>query len=142
MGSVKRPAAERAAAERAAANLRRIRQAQGLTIAEFSRRLAAIGHPIVDTGILKTEQGKRALSVDDLMAFSVILGVSPKRLLLPAWAIGDLIPVVGDVKARDTDAWAWVTGEKPLTVPGGGSQLSGSELAVFQIQNQPHHYQG
>jgi transcriptional regulator with XRE-family HTH domain len=137
--SVKRPAG--AVQGQLAANLRQVRKARGMSTYGLAHELEAVGWPIGASGITRLETGERRASVDDLVALALCRNCSPNRLQFPE-ARGDLIPVVGGIKARDTDVWAWVTGEKPLTVPGAGSELAGSELAVFKIQNQPHHYQG
>lgn len=101
---------------RAAENLRRIRQQRGLSYAELARRLTAIGHPIIDTGLLKIEKGERRVDVDDLVALSIALGVTPNRLLLPdvdsPATKFDLAPNVTQVRADD--AWSWAYGERPL----------------------------
>jgi transcriptional regulator with XRE-family HTH domain len=137
--AVKRPVG--AAQGQLARNLRELRKSRGMSTYGLARELKAIGWPIGASGITRLEAGERRASVDDVVALALCLNCSPNRLLFPE-ARGDLIPVAGDVKARDIDVWAWITGEKPLTVPGAGSELAGSELAVFKIQNQPHRYQG
>jgi len=99
-----------------AANLRRIRREHGLGYAELARRLAAIGHPVADTALMKTEGGTRRASVDDLAALAVALNVTPNRLLLPDT---DDAPPDDDESApwgKEPPAalWRWATGEAPL----------------------------
>jgi transcriptional regulator with XRE-family HTH domain len=71
---------------RAAENLRRMRQHRGFSYAELARRLAGLGHPILDTGLLKIEKGDRRVDVDDLVALAAALEVSPADLLGPCSA--------------------------------------------------------
>ncbi len=103
---------------RVAAALRQIRQERGLGYAELSRRLAAIGHPILDTGLMKIEKGRRRVDVDDLMALSLALEVTPNRLLLPDASFANPAETVtlteDGPKVRVSDAWAWAYGERPL----------------------------
>ena len=103
------------AARLIAANLRRVRQERGLGYAELARRLRAIGHPVADTALLKTEKGDRKATVDDLVALAVALGTTPNRLLLPGL---DDDPLEGEPapwgKETPLSLWAWATGELPL----------------------------
>jgi transcriptional regulator with XRE-family HTH domain len=64
-----------------AANLRRLRRERGLSYAELSRRLASLGWPIQDTGLLKAEAGQRRIDVDDLVALASVLGAETADLL-------------------------------------------------------------
>jgi transcriptional regulator with XRE-family HTH domain len=110
--------------ERVAANIRRIRRACEVTTAALSQRLAAIGHPIADTGITKTEKGDRRIDVDDLVALALALGVTPNTLLLPQMdylGTSDthlLTPNVGGTAER---LWQWAQGERPVRIPVPGS---------------------
>jgi transcriptional regulator with XRE-family HTH domain len=105
--------------QRTAANLRRIRREGDLTTAALSRRLAEIGHPVADTGITKIEKGDRRVDVDDLVALAVALDTTPNQLLLPEMDVShpsaklDLTP--RDTQVRLDDAWAWASGERPLS---------------------------
>ncbi len=66
------------------ANIRRIRTELGMSLRELESTLAASEHPIAHSGLSKIENGTRRVDVDDLMALSVALGVSPLALLVPA----------------------------------------------------------
>ena len=104
--------------ERVAANLSQIRHERRLSYAELSRRLTAIGHPILDTGLMKIEKGHRRVDVDDLVALALALDVTPNRLLLPDTDFanpGETITLTaGGPKVRVSDAWSWAYGERPL----------------------------
>jgi transcriptional regulator with XRE-family HTH domain len=130
------------AARLVAANLRRVRQERGLSYAELARKLAAIGHPVADTALLKTEKGDRRASVDDLAALAVALEVTPNRLLLPAVGDapeGDDLPPWG--KEAPLSLWAWATGEVPLgRAPASAAterRDRGAEV-TFSRQNRQH----
>ncbi len=70
-----------AASQRVARNVRLLRHHRNLTAAALSARLTGIGHPIVDTGILKIEHGDRRVDVDDLTALAEALQVEACALL-------------------------------------------------------------
>jgi transcriptional regulator with XRE-family HTH domain len=129
-----------------AANLRRVRQERGLGYAELARRLAAIGRPIADTALLKTEKGDRKASVDDLMALAVALGTTPNRLLLPAMdadRIADEHEIAPKVRETPPLLWAWAAGEAPLgSLPASARTdraMRGAEV-VFSRENRPQHW--
>jgi transcriptional regulator with XRE-family HTH domain len=131
---------------RVAANLRRIRQERGLSYAELARRLAALGHPILDTGIIKIEKGERRIDVDDLVALAVALGTTPNRLLLPGTDIPGgttdhlLVPEIRDSRRR---LWAWASGEVPLGRKSASVATEydiRSEEVIFTRENRPHHW--
>ena len=137
--------------ERVAAALKRLRR--GTSTYELSRQLADIGWQIRPNGLTRVENGERRVDVDDLLALAVVLGVSPNRLLLPAFEEhppGTLraVPVVGNVVATDLDLWAWATGERPLVplarMPDGallpGAAPLRHEAAEFRAANKPHEF--
>jgi transcriptional regulator with XRE-family HTH domain len=135
-------------AERVAANLRSIRQERGLSYAALSRRLADLGHPVLDTGLMKIEKGQRRVGVDDLVALAVALDCTPNRLLLPEveftrpGALFALTP--GRDKVRTDDAWAWAYGERPLGHKAASladEEPSPDELA-FLNENRRHYTRG
>lgn len=128
-----------------AANLRRIRQERGLGYAELARRLAATGHPVGDTALLKTEKGDRRPTVDDLVALAVALGTTPNRLLLPdiegGRPPGDEPAPWGDVPPLSL--WAWASGEVPLgrrPVSAADGRTARGEEVVFGRENRQHHW--
>jgi transcriptional regulator with XRE-family HTH domain len=50
-------------------------------VQELSERLAALGRPILPSGLSKIEQGTRRVDVDDLVALADALETVPSRLL-------------------------------------------------------------
>ena len=124
------------AGHRAAANVRALRNARGLTLAQLSDRMTAAGRPIIPSGLGKIEQGLRSVDVDDLVALAIALHVSPNRLLLPAEARPDHdVALTEEVRQREDDAWRWVTGERPLPERGAFHLVLESE---FPRVNRPH----
>lgn len=104
-------------------NIRRLRDAQGISGAQLSATMKRLGRPIPLVGIQRIESGERRVDVDDLMAFAVALNVSPATLLMPANnADGtevqtgkELVPITGwhqPISARPV--WDWIGAEKPL----------------------------
>lgn len=65
-----------------AANIRRLRQGQGLSIRQLSELLTA--RPIVVSALNKIELGQRHVNVDDLAAIAAVLQVEPAVLLSDA----------------------------------------------------------
>lgn len=111
----------------------------------MSARLSALGHPVMDTGITKTEKGQRRVDVDDLVAFALALGVTPNRLLMPdverpgGPAEHALTPVA---KGRADQLWQWAQGEKhpPISVPGSHEWLGDGDNpdTTFALANRPY----
>jgi transcriptional regulator with XRE-family HTH domain len=129
-----------------AANLRRIRREREITTAALAKRLAALGHPIADTGITKIEKGMRGVDVDDLTALAVALEVTPNRLLLPemdAAAVNASYMVTPGTPNTSRQMWAWATGEVPLAqLPASVTDdwdTRGAQVS-FNRENQPHHW--
>ncbi|MGN7859495.1 helix-turn-helix domain-containing protein [Microbacterium sp. 22303] len=90
-------------------NVRRVRTVLQLTQAQLSQRLDALEHPIPVASVGRLESGDRRVEVDDLMALSVALGVSPLGLLMP-YTRGpeDEIEMTGFGRMSADDAWGWV----------------------------------
>jgi transcriptional regulator with XRE-family HTH domain len=131
--------------ERAAANIRRFRRAGEVTTAALSQRLAAIGHPVVDTGITKTEKGDRRIDVDDLVALALALGVTPNTLLMPEvgyLGTSDAHRLTPAVSGTAEELWQWAQGERPLHmhVPGADAWLGGDDHPAlrFALRTRPY----
>ena len=105
-------------------NIRRLRDAQGVSGAQLSAAMKRLGRPIPLVGIQRIESGERRVDVDDLMAFAVALNVSPATLLMhptlddegaDIQTADDLVPITGwhkPIPARPV--WDWIGAEKPL----------------------------
>lgn len=134
----------RPSSERVAANIRRIRRAREVTTAALSQRLAALGHPIADTGITKTEKGDRRVDVDDLVAISLALGVTPNTLLMPhVDYLGgtDSHLLTPEVSGTADQLWQWAQGERaiPVPLPDLPSEFgSGDRALEFTIRTRPY----
>ncbi|HEX5289805.1 MAG TPA: helix-turn-helix transcriptional regulator [Streptosporangiaceae bacterium] len=129
-------------------NLLRLRRQRGLTAAELSRRLASLGQPIIETGIIKIEKGDRRVDVDDLVALAAALDVSPSELLLPEWKYGTAASTVAVTSHQDAsvrEMWAWATGEVPLgrrPVSISDPREAREDEWNFAVLGRPHHFAG
>ncbi|MFK0024934.1 XRE family transcriptional regulator [Streptomyces sp. NPDC090798] len=65
---------------RAIEHLRLVRE---LTQHQLAARCTALGRPMANTALRRTERARRRCDVDDLVALATALGVSPAGLLLP-----------------------------------------------------------
>lgn len=65
---------------RAIEHLRLVRE---LTQHQLAARCTALGRPMANTALSRTERARRRCDVDDLVALATALGVSPAALLLP-----------------------------------------------------------
>jgi transcriptional regulator with XRE-family HTH domain len=134
--------------DRVLANVKRLRQSQGLTYKELSDRLDRLDRPIPVLGLSRLEKGERRVDVDDLVALSLALGVTPNRLMLPdagmVSASADVM-VTPNMEASAIRAWEWAQGERPPPMPSGESQSWFAEDddpartgVSFAIENRPH----
>lgn len=64
-------------------NLKRLREAKGLTYTQISKRLADGGRSVSPLAVRRIEEGERRADVDDLMALATALDVSPTYFLMP-----------------------------------------------------------
>lgn len=130
---------------RTAANLKQIRQERGVSYAELGRRLKALLHPILDTGIMKIEKGDRRVDVDDLVALALALGVTPNRLILPDVDLPGITTgyaLTPAVAGTPVALWQWAQGERHPGIPveGAHSWLGGGEHRdlAFVLDNRPY----
>ncbi|WP_069865594.1 helix-turn-helix domain-containing protein [Streptomyces malaysiensis] len=63
--------------------IERLRLVRGLAQHQLAVRCTALGHPLANTALSRTERAHHRCDVDDLVALSTALGVSPAALLLP-----------------------------------------------------------
>lgn len=71
------------AARNVAANLRRLRDARGLSTTALERMLGERDRPIHSSAITRIEHCQRGVDVDDLVVLADIFDVSPTALLEP-----------------------------------------------------------
>jgi transcriptional regulator with XRE-family HTH domain len=60
-----------------------LRLAHGLTRHQLAARCTALGRPMTNTALSRTERARRRCDVDDLVAIATALGAPPAALLLP-----------------------------------------------------------
>ncbi|MEU7913456.1 helix-turn-helix domain-containing protein [Microbispora bryophytorum] len=125
-----------------AANLRRFRDARGLSTTQLSKLLAEQGRPIQPTGITKIEKGDRRVDVDDLVALATVLGVSPVALLLPEAGGRERVQLTQKLGTWAKIAWRWMHGELPLYDPEEEVSESRDEwqesIKKFIRENRPY----
>ena len=96
-------------------NVSRFRSQLGFTQADLSRRLSENGRPIPVASIGRIDSGDRRVDVDDLMALSVALAVTPVALLLPATrSPQDRVELSGWGEVSAGWAWGYALGTRDL----------------------------
>lgn len=66
---------------RVARNVQTIRTARRISLREMSRRLGALGTPILDTSLIRLERAERRVDVDELVTLAAVLEVTTDQLL-------------------------------------------------------------
>lgn len=113
-----------ATGETVASNVKRIREAQRLPYAELSRKLSELGRPIATLGLSRIENGERRVDADDLVALSVVLGVTPVSLLMPHTdSADDRVSIPGLPYTQAKQVWRWLTADPPVVNPSAESML-------------------
>ncbi|MFI2714848.1 helix-turn-helix domain-containing protein [Streptomyces collinus] len=134
-----------------AANVKRLREARGLTLRALSAELKERGRPLSADALNKIENGAQAdgravrrVDVDDLVALSAALGVGPLALLLPVdTEANDTIGVTGTAPVSSLSAWQWGIGEGPIELPKErGTAAAGRALYAatshYRLHGLPH----
>lgn len=122
--------------QRVAANVRQLRQARGLGLAELSTRMSAAGQPVSLGALSKVENGDRRVDADDLVALAVALDVAPSRLLLPTTAGDEPVDLTPATSVSEREAWGWAAGSDPL--PDRPGVLNLDRLDRFVTECRPH----
>ncbi|MFF1690874.1 MULTISPECIES: helix-turn-helix domain-containing protein [unclassified Streptomyces] len=65
----------------AARNIERLRLLRGLSQQGLAERCTALGRPMTNIALSRTERARRRCDVDDLVTIAAALGVSPIALL-------------------------------------------------------------
>lgn len=95
-----------------AEELRKTRERRGWTQQALADRLEEIDLPIDRSTIAKIEANTRGVSVDEVLAFAIALGVPPMILMVPRSE--DKVRVAPGVKVGSWEAAAWWRGVFPL----------------------------
>lgn len=121
-----------------AENLLRVRRCRGLSVRALSAAMAKAGRSVSADAISRMETGQRRIDVDDVVAFAVVLGVSPLALLMPmTHSPTDMIEVTGAGAVAAADAWSWAGGQSPLD--HGDTGRAAYEAAItFKLYGMPH----
>ncbi len=94
------------------ARLREVRRLKRWTQADLAAALAGTGLDIGEPAITRMERGSRGVSLDEAIAISAVLGVSPLHMFVPLDDDGSQLTPQMSVPA--TDARAWARGQRPL----------------------------
>lgn len=99
-------------------NVQRLRLKQNLGLRGLAKKLGEVGRPLTHSAVDQIEKGTRRVDVDDLMALSAALEVSPVTLLMPAEVDEpDPVQVTGQAgPAAAISVWEWLRGR--LARPG------------------------
>lgn len=126
-------------------NLRRLREARGMSLRALSAELKKVGRNLSADALNKIENGRtlppeaeapkqiRRADVDDLMALAVVLKVNPSAMLLPHTAEGS-VELTGADEVDAETLWRWADGFRPLDVPEGDD---GTAYVDFQLHARP-----
>ncbi|WP_327711298.1 helix-turn-helix transcriptional regulator [Streptomyces sp. NBC_00464] len=122
-----------------AANVKRLRESQGLTLRGLSAALKERGRPLsadavnkIENGAAAPERGVRRVDVDDLMALAVVLDVPVITLLLPESVRGP-VELTGEGEVNGTLAWRWAQGRVPLKYPEGADEGTRRKLLAMYL---------
>ena len=105
--------------------IRELRARRGWTQTQLADRLARAGYPLGQTDLSRIESGRRRLSVDDLVAISAALNVSPARIL-----DGSRLEPQPPVRVTSTVTVplsrfrSWIRGTTPLPAPADWRKVS------------------
>ncbi|WP_326830221.1 helix-turn-helix domain-containing protein [Streptosporangium sp. NBC_01810] len=100
--------------EQLRANVKRIREARGLSYQKLADRLAEVNRPIPTLGLSRIEKGERRVDADDLVALALVLRVNVSALLLPPTARGTGKIAGIDHPVSAFRLWSWAAGELAL----------------------------
>jgi transcriptional regulator with XRE-family HTH domain len=94
------------------ARLREVRRLKNWTQADLAAALAGTGLGLGEPAITRMERGSRGVSLDEAIAISAVLGVSPLHMLVPL--DDDGAQVAPGQAVSTADARAWMRGLTPL----------------------------
>jgi transcriptional regulator with XRE-family HTH domain len=114
-----------------AANVKRIREARGLTLRELANRITGVN---LDASALTRIEGvHRRVTADELTALAVALDANVSALILPATdEPSATIEITGGGPVSADMAWDWADGHQPLT-----TTPTQEEQAQFELVARP-----
>lgn len=91
-----------------------VRTARQWRQVDLAERLTAFGVPTSQVAVSRVESGGQGgISIDDVMAYALALGVSPIRLLMPREG-DDEVQITPTVTLDGRSARTWMRGQAPL----------------------------
>ena len=124
-----------------AANIKRLRS--GMQYTKLSGKMKEVGRPMPVLALRRIEEGNRNVTVDDLMAFAIVFGVSPLTLLMPEYGSRNVTTrITGYPEQMGSNiAWLWARGDEPLEVPQdpalGNHAQNDRAIALFRLRSVP-----
>jgi transcriptional regulator with XRE-family HTH domain len=95
--------------------VKELRGRKGWSGAELGERLSALGVPWNRSVVANFESGRRpTVSVQELLALSLLLDVAPVNLLVPLDSEPYRITPQGSDAYSSGDVWQWMRGHQPL----------------------------
>lgn len=127
-----------------AENVERLRVQQNLTFAALAKRLEEIERPIPTLGLRKIVAKTRRVDADDLVALSLVFGVSPATLLMPGMpgAADRFAKVAVTGVSRPVDAgelWHWLKAQPgpPSWAAVSGPLFKANALPAWEWEESP-----
>jgi transcriptional regulator with XRE-family HTH domain len=105
-----------------AANIKRVREAQRLSLAELSRLTSEAGWEVPLIALRRIERMERRIDFDDLLALAYVLRVAPVDLMVPNTATDEPYPVTATIEIEADTVREWIRGE---------------ELAALAVEDDP-----
>lgn len=113
--------------------VKELRGRKGWSGADLGNELSALGVPWNRSVVANFESGRRpAVSVQELLALAVVLGVAPVSLLAPLHSEPYRLTPKGTEPQNSVDAWLWMRGQQPLP----GTDAAGARLYFAEAPTQ------
>lgn len=104
--------------------VRAVRESRVGSVRQLSSRLEENGYRLIPSGISKIENGDRGVSVGDLLALALALGITPAALLCDL--NGAKVALTETVSVQPADLLLWLWGEQ--TTPGTDDPTAGTHV--------------
>jgi transcriptional regulator with XRE-family HTH domain len=107
-------------------------------MAALAKRMTELGIPWDRSIVANLENGRRNLvSVDELLALALVLGVAPNRLILGPEHDSEPVRLAPAVETTANRAWEWACGERAIR-PGVHGSPPWRDHVAFMTENRPH----
>lgn len=128
-----------AVAETAAKQVRAVRKERRMSQVELADRVSKLGVKLDQVMIARIESLGRKVCIEELVALSAALDVSPIQLLLPSTADADELVAISPKRTLPAgDAWDWMRAVRPLP-PDPGDRPSAASLPTWLANGDTPH---